>query len=373
MEIYVHVPFCVRKCDYCDFISFSGAGDMIRPYFERIKEEIARKSLLFSGGLPVDSIFFGGGTPSFPDAHFITETLECLREHFTVLSDAEITIECNPASVTPDKLCAYKAAGINRISIGLQSADDAELKSLSRVHSFSDFLDTFIQAKEAGFDNISVDIMSGIPGQTPDSLSKTLSTVCALDPRHISVYSLILEEGTPFYDRYAGKDQSSLLPSEDADREMYHETARILKEKGYERYEISNYAIPGFECRHNVGYWTRKPYLGFGIAAASLFDNIRYQKHGDLRRYTNGYFSEEKETVDTKGQMEEFMFLGLRMTNGVSRTDFFECFDVTMDQIYKKPLEQLLSEGLIADNGDRVRLTDKGLDLENYCTGMFIL
>ncbi len=373
MEIYVHVPFCVRKCDYCDFVSFSGAGDMIRPYFARLKEEIKEKSAFFGRGLPVDSVFFGGGTPSFPDAHFIIETLECLREHFTILPEAEITIECNPASATLDKLKAYKASGINRISIGLQSADETELRSLSRVHSFPDFLDTFNGAKEAGFTNISVDIMSGIPGQTKASLSKTLNTVCGLNPQHISVYSLILEEGTPFYDRYAGRENSSLLPSEYADREMYHETARILKEKGYERYEISNYAIPGYECRHNEGYWTRKPYLGFGIAAASLYDNVRYQKHGDLRRYIDGDFSEEKEAVDTNGQMEEFMFLGLRMTKGVSRADFLQCFNMTIDQIYQKPLERLASEGMIIDDGDRIRLTDKGLDLENYCTGMFVL
>ncbi len=364
----MHVPFCVRKCDYCDFCSCNRA-EMIRPYFLRLKEEIKEKSARFNGGLPVDSIFFGGGTPTFPEAHFITETLDTIRAEFKVKDDAEITLEANPNSASFDKLVEYKEAGFNRLSIGLQAADNEELKTLSRVHRYEDFLTTYENARKAGLHNINIDIMTGIPGQTAKSLSDTLHKVTALNPEHISAYSLIIEEGTPFYDRY--KDGLG-LPSEDEDREMYRETGRILESAGYHRYEISNYARRGCECRHNIGYWTRRPYLGFGIAAASFYEEVRYQKHRDLDKYVAGDFTEETEVLDRNGRMEEFMFLGLRMTEGISAAEFKENFGADIDTEFPGAIDKLKSEDLIQVAGDRVMLTEQGLDLENYVTGHFI-
>ncbi len=369
MEIYVHIPFCVRKCDYCDFCSYAGAEDKIRPYFLRLKEEIKEKAARFKGSRPVTSVFFGGGTPTLPDSFFICDTLETLRAEFEIKPDAEITIEANPNSAALSKFAAYRDAGFNRLSIGLQSALETELKILSRIHSYEDFLKTFEDARKAGLHNINTDIMTGIPGQTCESLKETLSRVIALGPQHISAYSLIIEEGTPFFERYG---TGSGLPAEEEDREMYHETGRMLAEAGYRRYEISNYALPGHECRHNTGYWTRKPYLGFGIAAASLFDEIRYQKHRDLDGYIAGDLSEEKEPVDRNGQMEEFMFLGLRMTEGVSFTGFEEFFGSSLEEEFPGTVDKLRSEGLVDVRDGRVMLTQKGLDLENYVTGHFV-
>ena len=369
MGVYVHVPFCVRKCDYCDFCSYAGAESKIRPYFSRLKEEIRVKAAKFNGGLLVDSVFFGGGTPTFPDAELICETLDTIKQEFNVLPDAEITTEANPNSATFDKLKMYKDAGFNRLSLGLQSANTSELKTLGRSHSFEDFLGAYEDARKIGLHNINVDIMTGIPGQTLESLSQTFNSVIKLDPEHISAYSLIIEEGTPFYDRY--RDGSG-LPTEEADREMYRETDRILSIAGYHRYEISNYAKPGFECRHNIGYWIRKPYLGFGIAAASFYNETRYAKHRDLDRFIAGDLEEEAEKIDRNGQIEEFMFLGLRMIRGISLTDFKDRFGSDLDTEFPGTLEKLNKEGLICTQDGQVMLTADGLDLENYVTGHFI-
>lgn len=369
MEIYVHIPFCVRKCDYCDFCSYARAEDRIRPYFSRLWEEIRIKAADHNGGLPVDSVFFGGGTPTVPEAELLCKTLELIRKEFDLKKDAEITTEANPRSATFEKLAMYKEAGFNRLSIGLQSADDAELKTLSRVHDQEDFLRTYESAVTAGLHNINIDLMTGIPGQTAESLSETLRKVIALKPAHISAYSLILEEGTPFFERYK---EGRGLPSEEEDRAMYRETGRLLREAGFNRYEISNYAKPGYECRHNIGYWTRKPYLGFGIAAASFYNEVRYQKHRDLDRYIGGDFSEDREPVDRNGRMEEFMFLGLRMMKGVSFSVFKEQFGTSMEEEFPGTIDKLRSEGLLAVRDGRVMLTERGLDLENYVTGAFI-
>lgn len=321
-EVYVHIPFCRRKCAYCDFVSLACTEDVQKAYFEALHRQIDIKAE-FTGKIPVDSVFLGGGTPSLVDAGLITEVLNHLREVYIIEADAEITIEMNPNSVTRGKLLQYKNAGINRLSIGLQSASNEELKLLSRLHNYEEFLETFSLARETGFDNINVDIMSALPGQTRESYRDTLEKVCDLNPEHISAYSLIIEEGTPFYEIYAGGNG---LPDEDTEREMYYDTRKILREHGYERYEISNYCRPGKECRHNVGYWVRKPYIGFGIAAASLYNEKRMMMHSDLDRYISGDFEEEVNGLSVEDRMEEFMFLGLRLTRGVSEEEFVKCF-----------------------------------------------
>lgn len=367
VEIYVHIPFCARKCDYCDFVSFVCGEDTQKKYFDALIKQIELKKETV-GKVPVVSCFFGGGTPSLPSQGFIEKVLTRLKECFDFDKDAEITIEMNPNSGTLEKLKAYKAMGFNRVSIGLQSTENKELTTLSRLHNYGEFLETFKAAREAGFDNINVDLMSALPGQTLESYKKTLERVTALEPEHISAYSLIVEENTPFFERY--KDGKG-LPSEDTEREMYYLTKAFLEEKGYFRYEISNYSKKGYECRHNIGYWRRTPYLGFGIAAASLYDETRYQMHSDLERFINGDFSEERISLSENDRMEEFMFLGLRCIEGVSKKEFFERFSRNLSDVYKEELKKLSGKGLLVDS-DRVYLTDKGLDVANYCMSEFI-
>ena len=366
-EIYVHIPFCVRKCDYCDFVSFACGADVHKMYFDALLRQIDETAETV-GRVPVVSVFIGGGTPTVPDAQYIMAVLCKLKERFDLSSDAEITIEANPNSASVEKLKVYRDAGVNRLSIGLQSTEDSELKMLSRLHNYEEFLETYRDAREAGFDNINIDIMSAIPGQTIESYRRTLERVVELNPEHISAYSLIVEEGTPFYERY--KDGKG-LPDEDTEREMYYLTKQLLHEHGYERYEISNYSKPGRECRHNLGYWTRVPYLGFGIAAASFDGEKRYQAHSNLKRFCAGDFSAETETLSETDAMAEFMFLGLRLVRGISKADFKKAFGRDMDEVYGEQLNKLAEEGLLV-NGDQVMLTDKGMDVANYCMSEFV-
>ena len=366
-EIYVHIPFCARKCDYCDFVSFAGCKDKFDAYFAALKDQI-EKTYETVGKLPIVSCFFGGGTPSVPDASYITDILALLKDKFEFLPGAEISIEVNPNSANLSKLSEYKRAGFNRLSIGLQSANNNELKALSRLHTFEEFLLTFNNAKKAGFENINIDLMSAIPMQTIDSYKETLNKVLLLKPTHISSYSLILEEGTPFYEKY--KDAPPV--NEDEDREMYYLTKEMLKKAGYNRYEISNYAKEGYECKHNLGYWRRIPYLGFGIAAASLYKNTRFQMHSDLDRFINKDYSSDTIILTKKDSMEEFMFLGLRCTDGVSKKEFFQEFNEDLNEYYKDEINKLKKQELLKEEGDRLFLTDKGLDVANYCMSEFI-
>ena len=262
MELYFHIPFCIRKCFYCDFLSAPADERTKAAYMEALRRETALRTEEY-GGDSVTSVFIGGGTPSAVEAEEIVSLLATVRQHYPLSEDAEITIEVNPGTVTAEKLEIYRTAGINRLSIGLQSADDRELAAIGRIHTWQQFLDTYRLAVGAGFQNINVDIMSTLPGQTMESYRVTLEKILALKPQpaHISAYSLILEEGTAFWDMMQRGELA--LPDEDADRQMYSETKRILAEAGYARYEISNYAKPGHECRHNCGYWRREEYVGF--------------------------------------------------------------------------------------------------------------
>ena len=292
LELYIHIPFCVRKCAYCDFRSAPAGREVQAQYVDRLLEEI-QKAAPLAEDYEVVSAFFGGGTPSILPKEEIGRVMELLHRQFDWKADAEVTIEANPGTVDGRKLDAYRSFGINRISFGLQSADNEELQKLGRIHTWEQFLESYEAARTAGFTNINVDLMSALPGQTRKSWQETLQKVLVLNPEHISAYSLIIEEGTPFYEKYA--DHPELLPPEDEERQMYYDTKRILAEQGYERYEISNYARKGYACRHNLGYWSRRDYKGFGLGASSLLNSVRSTVQEDLTEYLRGNFAGSNE------------------------------------------------------------------------------
>lgn len=398
LELYIHIPFCFKKCDYCDFLSFSCDEKTQLEYADALIREIE-----FYGPqmreYQVSTIFVGGGTPTWLDADKMVEILDAIYTYFNVSQYAEVSMECNPGTVTEDKLEKYRRAGVNRLSIGLQSADDEELKILGRIHTFEKFVKTYELARNVGFANINVDLMSGIPYQTAEKFLHTLQKVVRLRPNHISAYSLIIEKGTPFYDKYkfdvvmqeAGKPTKT-LPNEDEVYRITKLTEQYLANAGYKQYEFSNFAQPGFECTHNIGYWTREDYLGLGLGAASLIDNVRYTNDTDLHRYIensntiqiirfeqpNGKFecgtnlNIEANAISRKAQMEEFMFLGLRMKEGVTREKFQNCFGIPVEGVYKDVLEHLKSEGLLEIHAGRIFLTEKGIDLSNYALAQFL-
>lgn len=383
LELYFHIPFCVKKCLYCDFLSAPADAGTREAYMKALLAEVEQKA----GGYRdsrVSSVFVGGGTPSVVEPLWIRRLLETVRERFIVSEDAEITVEVNPGTVGRDALSQYRQAGVNRLSIGLQSADEGELRALGRIHTYEQFLATYDAAVSSGFVNINVDLMSALPGQSPDSYRRTLEKVLALEPRpvHISAYSLILEEGTPLY-RLA-QSGSLNLPDEDTEREMYHETKRILERAGYVRYEISNYALEGFACRHNCGYWTRREYLGFGLGASSFYNNVRYKNTCNMNRYITAPAAcrEEVQNLSREEQMEEFMFLGLRLTEGIDPAGFVRCFGCSPEEIYGNVIEKNIRQGLLrrfkhrekdGTEGERLALTELGLDVSNYVMQQFLL
>lgn len=373
MELYLHMPFCVRKCAYCDFLSFPSGAKTQRMYAKRLMEDIDVMGKRY-GEIPVETIFIGGGTPSVPDSGLIVEIMEHVRHAFHVADGAEISMEANPGTVTREKLTDYRKAGINRLSFGLQSANDRELKLLGRIHTWAEFLESFTLARECGFANLNIDLMSALPGQTCESWKETLSRVTDLDPEHISAYSLIIEEGTPFGERYGSEEGRKLLPDEDSEREMYHETKRFLKDCGYERYEISNYAKPGRECRHNIGYWTGVPYLGLGLGASSYLDGCRFTVNPDMKQYLEekpGMFA-DIEKLTKKDMEEEFFYVGLRMTAGVSLSEFERRFGISAKEVYPGLMETFVKEKAARFEGDRFVLTDYGLDVSNYIMAQFL-
>ena len=380
LELYLHIPFCERKCAYCDFLSAPADLPVRISYMKKLQEEIAYYGLEFEE-YQVSSIFLGGGTPTILEGYQLAAILETVKKYFRLVADAEITVECNPGTLTAGKAEKLVQAGFNRLSMGLQSADDRELQLLGRIHNFAQFLESYDLARKAGFENINVDLMSALPGQTLKSWQNTLQKVTALRPEHISAYSLIIEEGTPFYERFAEDERireegghPRLLPEEAIERQMYELTQRFLHTKGYERYEISNYAKPGSECRHNCGYWTRKDYLGLGLGASSLVGHQRFQNTSDLKEYLEQeYHHIHTETLDKKSEMEEFMFLGLRLTTGISRQQFEKTFQVTLDSVYGEVLRKLKSEQLIEEVAGYVRLTEYGIDVSNYVLSEFLL
>ncbi len=393
MLLYIHIPFCVKKCDYCDFLSFPCGDEKIRDnYLRAVIRQLDYYSENSSKFKHISSIFIGGGTPSSLSEDELEKLLsniaEIVSEAGNDLDNIEFTIECNPGTLNESKLSIMRKYGVNRLSLGLQSAKNEELKCLGRIHTFEDFVKSFNMARTAGFSNINVDLMSALPGQTLDSWKSTLEEVVALDPEHISAYSLIIEEGTPFYKLY-GEDAGSeadlkaedRLPDEDTERDIYHFTKTFLAEHGFKRYEISNYAKPGFECKHNCGYWTREDYAGIGLGAASLMNDTRYNELEDLEEYINSYLESESglyaahiEHLKPFDCMGEFMFLGLRMMRGVSIADFKDKFNKDIYDVFGKAINTSVEEGLMEnyDNGDKLRLTDRGIDVSNIVFARFI-
>ena len=368
-EIYIHIPFCVRKCAYCDFLSAPGSEEAKASYTEALLREI---EAVKTEKREVSSIFVGGGTPSALSPSLMGDIFEKIHKSFSVAPDAEITIEANPGTLSKEKLFLYRNVGINRLSLGLQSPEAAELKSLGRIHTYEEFLESFSLAREAGFQNINVDLMCALPEQTYEGWVRNLRTVAALHPEHISAYSLIIEEGTPFAKRKLN------LPDEDTEYRMYEDTAGILAEYGYEQYEISNYAKKDLACQHNVGYWTRKEYLGLGLGAASLWGNQRFSNTSDFSLYLNNSGFPEKirgdrETLSLEAEMSEFMFLGLRMTKGVSKAEFLEGFGVPIESVYGKVLDKYKSVGLLEETEGRIFLTRAGIHVSNGVMAEFLL
>lgn len=376
LELYFHIPFCVRKCLYCDFLSGAYDKKVQDAYMEALLTEAVGRAKECAE-YEVQTVFIGGGTPSVVDASWIERLLKTVRKHFAMAQDAEISMEVNPGTVDLDKLLRYRSAGVNRLSIGLQSANDEELKMLGRIHTYSQFLNTYKGAVEAGFENCNVDIMAALPGQTRESYKETLEAVLNLTPppKHISAYSLIVEEGTHFAELDSQNRLS--LPEEEAEREMYWEAHGMLEKAGYEQYEISNYAMPGYACRHNAGYWKRKDYLGFGIGAASLIHNQRFSNETDLHKYIEAPLSSRGQaaTLSVEEQMEEFMFLGLRMTAGIYVREFEKAFDVPIREIYGSVIEKSIEEGLLrfSVDGEYLTLTERGIDISNYVLSRFLL
>ena len=382
LGLYVHIPFCVRKCDYCDFLSMPVEEALYRRYVNQLKQEIKKKAER-CGGYQVPTVFFGRGTPSVLPGGQIEEIMDSLQQNFDIRQDAEITVECNPGTLTQIKLASYKRAGVNRLSLGLQSAKNEELKRLGRIHCFEEFLASLDLARKAGFDNVNVDLMSALPGQTLQDWRYTLKKVLAVKPEHISAYSLIIEEGTPFYDKYREDElrrqkgeTPQYLPDEETERQMYAMTTELLAEKGYYRYEISNYALPGKACRHNMGYWRLTPYLGLGLGSSSLLESARFCNASNLEQYLWGdpcSLKESPELLQKSRQMEEFMFLGLRMTEGISRNRFQELFGIELECIYKDALDKLRRQGLLQQREGRVFLTEEGISVSNYALSEFLL
>lgn len=376
LELYIHIPFCIKKCAYCDFLSGPADERIKASYVDALVREITAKGRELNEYC-VSTVFLGGGTPSVLQGDDTARIFHALNENFRIRKNAEITMEINPGTVTEEKAVLYKNCGINRISIGLQSVNDDELRILGRIHTYNDFLNTLELFRNTGFQNISADLISALPGQTKEKWEKTIRTAAELGLQHISAYSLIIEEGTTFYERYKMKESDPewlSLPDEETEREIYCMTEKILAEYGYHRYEISNYALEGYECRHNLGYWERKEYLGLGLGAASLLNETRFNNTKEMKDYlSNPESSEvEKEHLDLRDRMEEFMFLGLRKTKGVSVQLFENVFGISVNEVYGNQIKKMEDLGLLVVDREMLRLTSRGTDLSNYVFSEFL-
>ena len=383
--IYVHIPFCKKKCEYCDFKSYAGKEDLIERYIQCLIHEIREvgegNKLDYENGIDnlaiVKTIYIGGGTPSIIPSKYISSVLDVIKRSFTLHENVEITIEINPGTINQEKLEVYKRSGINRLSIGLQETHDNLLKEIGRIHLYKDFINTYNMARNLGFDNINVDLMQGLPHQSINDLEESLDRIIELKPEHISVYSLIIEEGTPFYKKLMNNE--IILPNDDVEREMYWLTKRKLESAGYVHYEISNFAKKGYESKHNLSCWNQEEYIGFGAAAHSYTNNIRYSNIDSIEEYISNIESNNEadnfvfhEKQNKIGQMKEFMMLGLRKIKGIAINEFKNKFGENPIFIYRVELEKLVNEELVEIDGDYIKLTDKGLDLANLVWEEFV-
>ena len=367
--VYIHIPFCVRKCRYCDFPSFGGKND-IDSYFKALFSEIHNEGE--TEGRTADSVYIGGGTPSLVPPFFIRELMDILRKKYVIGENAEISMEMNPGTIDSEALKVYFEAGINRVSLGCQSFNDRSLMRLGRIHSSADAIKTYDMLRKQGFNNINLDLMSGLPGEEAGDMERSLYKALELGPEHLSVYSLIIEPGTEFHRMYEEGELED-LPSEEELEETDRMIRSILEKNGYMRYEISNYARSGRECVHNIRYWTRGEYRGYGLSAASLIGNRRFTNTRDLV-YINqpGAALQEDRILSREEEMQEFMFLGLRMVSGVSSRDFRDCFGEDIGKIYGKQLEDQIKNGFMEYDGERYRYNDRGLDVSNRLMSEFL-
>lgn len=377
ISLYLHIPFCVKKCHYCDFLSFPGCSlSRQAEYVDAMIQEIHAYREA-AEDYEVKTIFLGGGTPSLLEKELVERLFHELYSVWRAAPETEITIEANPGTLSREKLIGYHMIGINRLSLGLQSTIAQELATIGRIHNYEQFLANYYLAREAGFDNINIDIMSALPGQTLISYGKTLERILKLQPEHISSYSLILEEGTDFWEN---AEIERALPSEQTERIMYHYTKKCLQNAGYERYEISNYAKPGYACLHNQVYWTGGEYLGLGLGAASYWKGARFSNTPDMEEYmencSRSRITENRKEIVTatqKSRMEEYMFLGLRMIRGVSIREFERRFGIPMNRVYGTVIRSYIGQGLLKIEQDRLMLTERGIDVSNSVMADFLL
>ncbi|MCC5420654.1 radical SAM family heme chaperone HemW [Clostridium perfringens] len=374
ISLYIHIPFCAQKCLYCDFPSFARKDHLRKAYIEALNKEIISLREKHNN-LEINTIFIGGGTPSVLEA----DELECLLKEVAKLNmakDIEYSMECNPGNLTEEKLEVMKKYGVNRISMGLQAKQDNLLKGLGRIHNYKTFKENFLLAKKVGFNNINVDLMFGLPNQRLNEWEETLREIISLEPAHISAYSLIIEEGTAFYNLY--ENDKLKLPTEEEERKMYHLAKKILEENGFNQYEISNYAKEGKECRHNLAYWNMDNWIGVGSAAASYINGKRIKNISSVEEYINS-INEKGEAVEEiinnskNDNMEEFMFMGLRKINGIDENEFKKRFSMNINDVYGEILNKYIDEGLLIRESGRIFLSEKGIEISNIIMADFLL
>ena len=374
ISLYIHIPFCAQKCLYCDFPSFARKDHLRKAYIEALNKEIINLREKHNN-LEINTIFIGGGTPSVLESN----ELECLLKEIAKLNmakDIEYSMECNPGNLTEEKLEVMKKYGVNRISMGLQAKQDNLLKGLGRIHNYKTFKENFLLAKKVGFNNINVDLMFGLPNQRLNEWEETLREIISLEPAHISAYSLIIEEGTAFYNLY--ENDKLKLPTEEEERKMYHLAKEILEENGFNQYEISNYAKEGKECRHNLAYWNMDNWIGVGSAAASYINGKRIKNINSVEEYINS-INEKGEAVEEiinnskNDNMEEFMFMGLRKINGIDENEFKKRFSMNINDVYGEILNKYIGEGLLIRESGRIFLSEKGIEISNIIMADFLL
>ncbi|MBQ7758579.1 radical SAM family heme chaperone HemW [Anaerotignum sp.] len=373
--LYIHIPFCRQKCLYCDFPSWAGKESLMQAYVDALTAEIKARGKEYPNKKVV-SVFFGGGTPTTLEIPLLEQLMQAVFASWDIAEDAEITTEANPGTLDREMATALKKMGFNRLSMGVQAWQNRLLKDLGRIHTIEGFLENYKAVREAGFENVNVDLMFALPNQTMADWQETVKNITALEPEHISAYSLIIEEGTPFFERY---EKGQLEPaSEELDRKMYHWAVDYLAEKGYEQYEISNFAKKGKQSRHNRIYWQAEEYLGMGLGSHSYMEGERFHNIYDLQEYiaANGDVSllkEDIEIITEEDALAEFMFLGLRLTEGVSFARFRERFGKEMQEVYGGQMKELKQEGLLEENAEGIRLTRRGIDVSNVAFEKFLL
>ena len=361
LGIYIHIPFCIKKCGYCDFCSFSGVHPAVKDDYVSILCLQIKEALEMTRGYAVDTVYFGGGTPTLLAPDQFERIFEALNDTFCICKDAEITSECNPATADRKYFSFLRGLGINRLSIGVQSTDPGELKALGRAHGREDIFRSFEDAHAAGFENLSADLMFGIPGQTRGSFGKTLCEALTLGVSHISAYGLILEPGTEFY-----KNREKLaLPDEDTEYTMYKDAVGNLSAHGFKRYEISNFAIPGRESRHNLKYWRREEYLGFGASAHSFFGERRFSAPTSIKAFNSGRFEDSSEHISRHDAACEFVMLGMRLAEGFAESELEERFGISADELFRGRLEKYIDDGFVVRKDGRCAFSDEGFYVSN--------